>query len=207
MGARMMGTPRAQRKTLVVQRRRAIRRAIYLIAVCFLCARGCRWADRIQLDLGAFSARVNLGDFRCTCTIASGAHFRSAWSISELSWMPRGLYGRCFEIWNGLKFRYQPPTTLVLNGVSSRPLNRGTYTGLGFLFRPPYPATSNETDSILIAVGFQMWIPLIVSALLTVRSVRAARRAAYRINSGRCVACGYDLRSTKSRCPECGAAP
>jgi hypothetical protein len=56
-----------------------------------------------------------------------------------------------------------------------------------------------------------IWIPcwwvLLVSvplpALVLFRRVRARRR----VQQGRCVACGYDLRASPDRCPECGAVP
>ena len=41
---------------------------------------------------------------------------------------------------------------------------------------------------------------------LVVRLRRRGRVNNWR-NHGRCVNCGYDLRATPGRCPECGAAP
>ncbi len=37
--------------------------------------------------------------------------------------------------------------------------------------------------------------------------VRVARRRMARRKAGKCVQCGYDLRATPEKCPECGAVP
>jgi hypothetical protein len=59
------------------------------------------------------------------------------------------------------------------------------------------------------------WAPLwTLGALLAVAAaavlagyvVRAARRRR-RVQAGLCPSCGYDLRATPQRCPECGHAP
>jgi lipopolysaccharide biosynthesis regulator YciM len=42
-------------------------------------------------------------------------------------------------------------------------------------------------------------LPSVVVARLFARRLRA--------NRGRCRACGYDLRATPEKCPECGATP
>jgi hypothetical protein len=61
--------------------------------------------------------------------------------------------------------------------------------------------------------NFILWLPH--WALLTVcaagavsswRMVRSHRRASRR-RAGRCASCGYDLRMTPDRCPECGVVP
>jgi hypothetical protein len=44
----------------------------------------------------------------------------------------------------------------------------------------------------------------ILPAIYTVQRVRRARRDQSRLFSGLCLSCGYDLRATPGRCPECG---
>jgi hypothetical protein len=56
-------------------------------------------------------------------------------------------------------------------------------------------------------VAFPLWLPLtvflIVPAWWLVRFIRSLRRD----RTGLCLVCGYDLRATPGRCPECGAVP
>jgi hypothetical protein len=48
-----------------------------------------------------------------------------------------------------------------------------------------------------------MWALLLPTAILP--AARAWRRLARRRAPGLCASCGYDLRATPERCPECGA--
>ena len=49
------------------------------------------------------------------------------------------------------------------------------------------------------------WVPLTLFLFLPVLRIGPWVRTRWRIRAGRCVGCGYDLRATPERCPECGA--
>jgi hypothetical protein len=55
-----------------------------------------------------------------------------------------------------------------------------------------------------------LYLPLAVAALLTMSFAYATHRAILphrRARKGLCPSCGYDLRESSARCPECGATP
>ena len=60
-------------------------------------------------------------------------------------------------------------------------------------------------DRLDVTVGSMPYWPLLVPFLvLPLVQCRARWRRARRRRTGQCVACGYDIRATPQRCPECG---
>ena len=61
-----------------------------------------------------------------------------------------------------------------------------------------------------VSVGVPLWLPLVLlAAAPAARAVLFARRRRRqgRLKRGLCPACGYDVRATPDRCPECGTHP
>jgi hypothetical protein len=54
------------------------------------------------------------------------------------------------------------------------------------------------------AIGIPFWFVTLATAFMGFRTTRAMLR---RHQRGRCPSCGYDLRATPDRCPECGLVP
>jgi hypothetical protein len=52
-------------------------------------------------------------------------------------------------------------------------------------------------------VHIPAWVPLLLSAVFPLRRLARLRKE----RPGLCRSCGYDLRATPDRCPECGAVP
>jgi hypothetical protein len=91
---------------------------------------------------------------------------------------------------------YQPlPPPAVRSGSGNAPPKRF----VGFVVSSVgYPFHSTRVE-------VPLWAPVAMTALLPLAWLIATVRRARRRKAGHCKACGYDLRATPGRCPECGA--
>jgi hypothetical protein len=92
-------------------------------------------------------------------------------------------------------------------GTAYRWSASGPYGALaGVIYRRGY---SSDGKPVYITAASQahVWILALVSAVAPALSVRRTLRELRRPRPGACARCGYDLRATPDRCPECGAAP
>lgn len=65
---------------------------------------------------------------------------------------------------------------------------------------------SSFAGSQRTGVSIPAWLFALILAILPARALLAWRRGLRRRAAGCCPACGYDLRATPARCPECGHA-
>ena len=90
------------------------------------------------------------------------------------------------------------------SGWSSRPPASAPTPGQGLWQKLGFYYHGDRLDDAYVSLPF--WslaaltgFPFLLSAMTFRRRCRAARRS-----KGLCVHCGYDLRATPTRCPECG---
>ena len=67
------------------------------------------------------------------------------------------------------------------------------------------PGSIFRSNPILWSVRLPLLVPIALFAILPVIEVFRWIRRGYRHEHGLCQSCGYDLRASTCRCPECGA--
>ena len=100
--------------------------------------------------------------------------------------------------------RFPPPAGASLGEVSARRVVPGLRRVAGFAYGAgAIPSYAGQAWIV------PLWAPCAASAILpaiAAARLRLRRRLAARrhLRFGRCPTCGYDLRATPDRCPECG---
>jgi len=87
----------------------------------------------------------------------------------------------------------------VVDRFRAEPRNRLAWRVLGFEFvvGPDFRDSHSH-----VLVGLPFWLIALAAAGLLLALAHARRR--YLVRPGLCAKCGYDLRGTPDRCPECG---
>jgi hypothetical protein len=94
--------------------------------------------------------------------------------------------------------------------VSHRPL-RSSDRALGVLGFSVWKDRSKNpmygpAGASWFVVAVPHWLPALLAAIACWLSLRRWRRQQMRLRENCCAKCGYDLRATPERCPECGTA-
>jgi hypothetical protein len=69
------------------------------------------------------------------------------------------------------------------------------------------PAQGPLVPNRFALLAVPLWLPLAAACVLPAAWLARLGVSRRRRAAGRCAACGYDLRATPQRCPECGAVP
>jgi hypothetical protein len=81
------------------------------------------------------------------------------------------------------------------------------WLGFGTDELPPRPWPDRAEPVSWHWVAVPLWFLLLVSLVMPALALRRWRRERVRRQIDHCRHCGYDLRATPERCPECGHVP
>lgn len=99
---------------------------------------------------------------------------------------------------------YSDATTLTMPRITFPNASIGNAYGFGHAHYAIFGPLTAPPTSDLRAVSIPLWFTSTLFALPIIPRLRRRRMLDRRRRENRCVACGYDLRASPARCPECG---
>jgi hypothetical protein len=99
----------------------------------------------------------------------------------------------------GWVFSYRFPSTIVLTRDSSYGMGHGDGVITVVSVKP--------RGSPVVAIRYWWIVATLATMALAFEFWRRSRRRHWALELGLCGHCGYDLRATPDRCPECGLVP
>jgi len=93
-------------------------------------------------------------------------------------------------------------------GGTFRHMAKDWATGFSFLgFGYAYEVSARNLNVVIVRwIWLPHWFCVLMFAMLPAVRLRSVLRTRRRNRMGVCRNCGYDLRATPDRCPECGTA-
>ena len=187
------------------------------VAACVLWVRSYYWIDSLSYGRTAHHNGHELQHVHAWSLYATtvGGAVDLLWSRRDITGVPESVdqYFREFDKPSGFKWA---PYRVPPQGISRpQPTSWFNYLGIygtrdqwsrpwpvGEWPRPPTPTLSLRTYSARVPLGFVLLVAMATPAIRALRWRRHVRRT----GRGLCPSCGYDLRATPGRCPECGEA-
>jgi predicted RNA-binding Zn-ribbon protein involved in translation (DUF1610 family) len=120
-------------------------------------------------------------------------HFRG---VVYFTFLPVAEPGHSIQFW----YWTDSPRVLFLHDGSHGD-DYTVFDHLGFFWQRDYLGPKSRSSPSVCTLGLPHWLFVLVFGLSPMLPFRRQQR---RRKLGLCLTCGYDLRASKERCPECG---
>ena len=173
-------------------------------AACALWVRSYWRADTLILD-SRRSGNDGIRTRSVVCFSGAGGFYLAGFDISAVALISDHARQSPDKPW-GLLWESRPDPKRT--GIENPSFDR---LGLSWLAQWRRPQGDRWYRRVVseVFVGIPHWLAVLVTLILPGGGLarRTRRRRRRRATAGLCVACGYDLRATPGRCPECGEVP